>query len=269
MTQNNGATTGAKTPDVSVVFPAYNESKNITELVRRVDESFSGSGASLEMIVVDDNSPDGTAQVVESLKSQYPNLKLLVRKDERGLATAVVRGWEKAEGKYLAVMDSDLQHPTDLVLRLYKAAVAQGADMAVASRKVEGGGVGDWAFHRIVISNVANWIAKIFLPKSLFRISDTTTGCFLFEGSKVNLQKLSPHGFKIFLEVLVRGRFSKTVEVGYVFNTRSHGTSKMTFKQDVEFIYHLLKLGLVTGEAAVPIVGVSVLALLAYKLLAG
>jgi dolichol-phosphate mannosyltransferase len=266
MTQNNGAG-GLIKPDVSVVFPAYNEAKNIPELVRRVNDSFAGSGASVQMIVVDDNSPDGTAQIVESLKEKYPNLKLLVRKNERGLATAVVRGWEMAEGKYFAVMDADLQHPADLVLRLYKAAVANGADMAVASRNVEGGGVGDWAWHRIVISNVANWIAKIFLPKSLYKITDTTTGCFLFEGDKVNLKKLSPHGFKIFLEVLVRGSFSKTTEIGYVFNTRAHGKSKMTFKQDFEFVYHLLKLGCVTGEAAVPVGAIALFALLAYKLI--
>jgi dolichol-phosphate mannosyltransferase len=265
---NNVGTAGGK-PDVSVVFPTYNESKNITELVGRVSESFDGSGVSLEMVVVDDDSPDGTAGVVESLKSRYPNLKLLVRKGERGLATAVVRGWEKADGKYLAVMDSDLQHPADLVLRLYKAAVAQGADISVASRKVEGGGVGDWAFHRIVISNVANWIAKLFLPVSLFKITDATTGCFLYERGKVDLSSLSPHGFKIFLEVLVRGKFRKPVEVGYVFNTRTNGSSKMTLKQDVEFIYHLLKLGLVTGEVAAPAAVLALSGILLYKLISG
>jgi dolichol-phosphate mannosyltransferase len=263
----NDPSSAPKAADVSVVFPAYNESKNIAELIRRVNDSFSGSGATLEMIVVDDDSPDGTAAVVESLTKKYGNLKLVVRKGERGLATAVVRGWETASGKYLAVMDSDLQHPPDLVFRLYRAAVERGADMVVASRRVEGGGTGDWALHRVFISNAANWIAKFFLPRSLFRITDTTTGCFLFEGGRADLQKLSPHGFKIFLEVLVRGKFSKTTEVGYVFNTRSRGTSKMTLKQDFEFIYHLLKLGLVTGEAVVP-AGLLVLAAVAgYKLL--
>ena len=257
---------GRKNPDVSVVFPSYNESKNIAELIRRVNESFSGSGAALEMIVVDDDSPDGTAKIVESLTEKYGNLKLLVRRGERGLATAVVRGWEKAGGKYLAVMDSDLQHPTDLVLRLYGAAVERGADMVVASRKAEGGGVSGWAFHRVVISNVANWMAKFFLPRSLFRISDTTTGCFLFEGGRVNLSSLSPHGFKIFLEVLVRGKFSKTAEVGYVFTERFHGKSKMTLRQDFEFVYHLLKLGLVTGEAVVPVGALALAAAAGYAL---
>ena len=240
-------------PTVSLVIPAYNEAKNIEDLLRLVDESFAESGVGLEMIVVDDDSPDGTGLIVESLKSRYPNLKLLVREGERGLATAVVRGWEMAEGKYFAVMDSDLQHPPDLILRLYRAVTGENADMAVASRKVEGGGTSDWAFHRVVISNVANFIAKLLLPFSLYGIRDTTTGCFLFEGAKVNLAGLSPRGFKIFLEVLVRGNFTKTVEVGYVFNERSHGKSKMTLKQDFEFIYHLLKLGMKTGEVAVPL----------------
>jgi dolichol-phosphate mannosyltransferase len=254
-----------KNTDLSLVMPAYNESKNIAELIRRIDESFKHSGVELEMIVVDDDSPDGTAQIVESLKPNYKNLKLLVRKGERGLATAVVRGWEMAEGKYFAVIDSDLQHPPDIILRLYKAAVGENADMAVASRKVEGGGTSDWAFHRVIISNVANMIAKILLPFSLFRIKDTTTGCFLFDGAKVQLNELSPHGFKIFLEVLVRGKFSKTVEVGYVFNERSHGKSKMTMKQNLEFIYHLLKLGLKTGEVAFPVAIFAAIILLMFR----
>ncbi|MBI3793134.1 MAG: polyprenol monophosphomannose synthase [Nitrospinae bacterium] len=248
MTQNSGA----KRPDVSVVFPAYNEAKNIPELVRRVGETFVGSGATLEMIVVDDNSPDGTADVAEGLRPAYPNLKVLVRKNERGLATAVVRGWEIAGGRFLAAMDADLQHPPDVILRLYKSAVEKDADMAVASRKVAGGGTSDWAFHRVVISNVANIIAKVCLPVSLRGIGDTTTGAFLFKGDKVDLSKLSPRGFKIFLEVLVRGKFNKTVEVGYVFIERTAGQSKMSLKQDVEFVIHLLKLGLVKGEIAVP-----------------
>ncbi|MBI5179525.1 MAG: polyprenol monophosphomannose synthase [Nitrospinae bacterium] len=253
--------------DVSLVIPTYNEALNIAELIRRVSGSFAGSGASLELIVVDDNSPDGTAQKAEELKSQYPGMKVIVRTAERGLATAVVRGWEQAEGSYLAVIDADLQHPPDIIRRLHSAAQSQGADMAVASRKVEGGGTSDWEFHRVVISNVANIIAKCLLPWSLRDIKDTTTGCFLFKRENVELAKLSPTGFKIFLEVLVRGKFSNPVEVGYVFNQRSLGQSKMTLKQDIEFIIHLLKLGAVTGEVILPLASVALFALIAARFL--
>jgi len=252
--------------DISLVFPTYNEAQNIPELLRRVEESFAGTGIRVEMIVVDDNSPDGTARVAESLKPSYKNLKVIVRKNERGLATAVVRGWEQAAGTCLAVIDADLQHPPDIIYRLYKAAMEQGADMAIASRKVEGGGTSNWEFHRVVISDVANIIAKTLLPYTLFRVRDTTTGCFLFKKDRVDISRLAPRGFKIFLEVLARGKFRKPVEVGYVFNQRSLGTSKMSVRQDFEFIYHLLKLGTVTGEVALPLAGMAVLGLLLFRL---
>ncbi len=254
-------------PDVSLVMPTYNEAKNVAELLRRVDESFKGSGAAVEMIVVDDNSPDGTAKIAESLKPQYPGLKVICRTTERGLATAVVRGWEAASGRYFAVIDSDLQHPPDIIRRLYETAEREGADMAIASRKVEGGGTKDWEWYRIVISDVANIIAKSLLPKTLWGIHDTTTGCFLFKADRVELNKLSPHGFKIFLEVLVRGRFAKKREVPYIFNQRIEGSSKMTLKQDLIFIYHLLKLGGVTGEVLLPAGVVALLGLLLLRIL--
>lgn len=248
-------------------MPTYNEAKNIAELLRRVHDSFAGSGVTVEMIVVDDNSPDGTAKTAEALKNQYPGLKVICRTTERGLATAVVRGWEAAGGTYFAVIDSDLQHPPDIIRRLYEAAIKEDADMAIASRKVDGGGTQDWAWYRIVISNVANTIAKILLPTTLWGIHDTTTGCFLFKADRVNLKKLSPTGFKIFLEVLVRGKFSKSIEVAYVFNQRTAGSSKMTIKQDFLFIYHLLLLGSATGEVIIPAGLAALLGLLLFRLI--
>lgn len=240
------------TPEVSVVMPTYNEAKNIAELIGRVDASFKETGVPVEMIVVDDNSPDGTAKIAEGLKGQY-NLKVICRTGERGLATAVVRGWQASEGRYLAVIDSDLQHPPDIIRRLYESAKEGDADMAIASRRVEGGGTKDWEWHRVVISVVANLIAKFCLPKTLWNVRDTTTGCFLFRRECVDLPRLSPHGFKIFLEVLVRGKFNKRIEVPYVFNQRVEGTSKMSVKQDVIFILHLMKLGAATGEVIIPL----------------
>ncbi len=254
-------------PAISLVMPTYNEGKNIAELLRRVHDSFAGSGTAVEMIVVDDNSPDGTAKIAEGLKDRYPGLKVICRTTERGLATAVVRGWEAASGAYFAVIDSDLQHPPDIIRRLYEAAAKENADMAIASRKVDGGGTQDWEWYRVVISNVANIIAKILLPKTLWGIHDTTTGCFLFKADRVNLKKLSPTGFKIFLEVLVRGKFSKNIEVPYVFNQRTAGSSKMSIKQDFLFIYHLLLLGSATGEVIVPAGMAALLGLLLFSLI--
>lgn len=246
--------------DISVAIPTYNEAKTVADVVKRISQSFgAGSGVNLEFIVVDDDSPDGTAKKAEALKDEY-NVKVIVRKGERGLATAVVRGWQEASGKLLAVIDGDLQHPPEVILRLYKEFTAQNAEMAVASRMVAGGGTKDWEYHRVVISTVATAMARFILPVTLFKIRDATTGCFMFKRECVDLSKLSPVGFKIFLEVMVRGKFAKSVEVPYIFNQRSLGQSKMAVDQNFLFIYHLLKLAASTGELIVPIGIVAALA---------
>jgi dolichol-phosphate mannosyltransferase len=245
--------------DISIAIPTYNEADTIAEVITGISDSFKGSGVRLEFVVVDDDSPDATAKAADSLKDDY-GVKVIVRKGERGLASAVLRGWQEASGKLFAVIDGDLQHPPDVILHLYNDLNEHKADMAVASRKVTGGGTKDWEFHRIVISAFATAIAKLFLPLTLLKIRDVTTGCFMFKKECVDLSKLSPLGFKIFLEVMVRGRFGKTVEVPYFFNQRSKGISKMTLKQDLLFIGHLLKLGAHTGEVVVPVVMAIILA---------
>ena len=238
--------------DISVVIPTYNEANTIAEVIEQISLSFKDSGASLEFIVVDDSSTDDTVKAAESLKDRC-NVKVIVRKNERGLATAVLRGFREASGRLFAVIDGDMQHPPEVIARLFNGLTGHNADMAVASRKVAGGGTSDWEYHRAVISAAATVIAKLCLPVTLRKVRDATTGCFMFKRECVDLSKLSPLGFKIFLEVLARGKFGKIVEVPYIFNQRSKGVSKMTFKQDALFILHLMKIGAHTGELIVPV----------------
>jgi len=238
--------------DISVVIPTYNEEKTIAEVIEQISLSFKDSDTELEFIVVDDSSTDDTVKAAEAVKDKC-NVKVIVRKNERGLASAVLRGWLEASGRLLAVIDGDMQHPPDVIPRLFHGLTEHNADMAVASRKVAGGGTSNWEYHRVVISAAATIIAKLCLPVTLLNVRDATTGCFMFKRECVDLSKLSPLGFKIFLEVLARGKFGKTVEVPYIFNQRSKGVSKMTFKQDALFILHLLKIGAHTGELIVPV----------------
>ncbi|MFQ5431390.1 MAG: polyprenol monophosphomannose synthase [Nitrospinota bacterium] len=238
--------------EISVVIPTYNEAKTIAELIEQISLSFKDSDTVLEFIVVDDSSTDDTVKAAESIKEKC-NVKVIVRKDERGLATAVIRGWREASGRLFAVIDGDMQHPPEVIPHLFHDLNEHNADMAVASRKVAGGGTSNWESHRIIISSVATVIAKLCLPITLRKVRDATTGCFMFKRECVDLSKLSPLGFKIFLEVLARGKFGKIVEIPYVFNQRSKGVSKMTFKQDALFILHLLKIGAYTGELIVPV----------------
>ena len=238
--------------DISIVIPTYNEANTIAEVIEQISLNFKDSGTPLEFIVVDDSSTDNTVKAAESLKEKC-NVKVIVRKNERGLATAVIRGFREASGRLFAVIDGDMQHPPDVIPRLFRHLTEHNADMAVASRKVAGGGTSNWEYHRAVISTAATVIAKLFLPITLRNIRDATTGCFIFKRECVDLSKLSPLGFKIFLEVLARGKFGKTVEVPYIFNQRSKGVSKMTFKQDALFLLHLMKIGAHTGELIVPV----------------
>ncbi|PMB06443.1 sulfonate ABC transporter permease, partial [Fischerella thermalis CCMEE 5328] len=132
----------------SLIIPTYNEAANIEKLIQRLtnllDERIPGN---YELIVVDDNSPDGTWQIAQSLIQKYPQLQVMRRQDERGLSSAVIRGWQVAKGTILGVIDGDLQHPPHVLLQLLDA-IIKGADLAVASRHIDGGGVSSWSLIR-------------------------------------------------------------------------------------------------------------------------
>ncbi|MGI8503496.1 MAG: glycosyltransferase, partial [Hassallia sp.] len=130
---------------LSLVIPTYKERDNIKNVVKilsqLLDESIPGD---YELIVVDDDSPDRTWEVAESLTREYRQLRVMRRQNERGLSSAVIRGWQAARGRVLAVIDGDLQHPPEVLSQLLRA-IQKGADMAVASRHVDGGGVSSWS----------------------------------------------------------------------------------------------------------------------------
>src|SRR5262249_28215485 len=158
---------------------------------------------------------------------QYPKLRVMRREGERGLSTAVIRGWQAARGEVLAVIDADLQHPPEVTLALWKE-MERGADLAVGSRHVEGGGVSDWAFHRRLLSRGAQLLGLAFLPGVLGRVSDPMSGYFMVRRSAIARKILNPLGYKILLEVLGRGDVRRVGEVGYVFRERVEGESKVT-----------------------------------------
>lgn len=232
----------------SLVIPTYNESQNIKELVavlsKLLDEFLPHN---YELIVVDDDSPDLTWEVAESLIVDYPQLKVLRRKGERGLSTAVIRGWQNADGEVLGVIDGDLQHPPERLLKLL-AAIQNGADLAVASRHIETGGVSNWNLIRRVLSRGAQLLGLIILPGVIGRVSDPMSGYFAVRRDAICDRPLNPIGYKILIEVLARGSISKLTEVGYIFQERQEGESKVTWKQYLEYISHLIRLRLSLGE---------------------
>ncbi len=231
-------------PALSVIVPTYNEARNIGELVRRLSALLERlPGNDYEIIVVDDDSADRTWELALDLSRQFPKLRVLRRTQERGLSTAVIRGWQAARSEVLAVIDADLQHPPEIVLNLWEQ-IVRGADLAVASRHVEGGGVSDWSLRRRVVSRTAQILGLAMLPGVVGRVSDPMSGYFMFRRSCVQDLDLNPLGYKILIEILGRGRVRWISEVPYVFGERTQGGSKVTARVYVDYLRHLIRLRL-------------------------
>jgi dolichol-phosphate mannosyltransferase len=235
-------------PYLSLVIPTYNESRNIDRLLALLSALLDAMLLhDYELIVVDDDSPDRTGQIAEGLRDRYPQLQVIRRQSERGLSTAVIRGWQAASGEVLGVIDGDLQHPPEILAKLLFE-IRQGADLAVASRHVEGGGVSRWSLVRRLLSRGAQVLGLVILPGVLGRLTDPMSGYFLVKRSAIAHCPLSPVGYKILIEVVGRGHISQIAEVGYVFQERQAGASKVTWRQYRDYLRHLLRLRLSSGR---------------------
>jgi len=227
---------------LSVIVPTFNEALNIDRLVSQLAQLLDGPfGDRYEIIVVDDDSPDRTWELALKLMGERPRLRVLRRETERGLSSAVIRGWQAARGEVLCVIDADLQHPPDVVLALYEV-IERGAQMAVASRHLEGGGVSDWSMTRRIVSRTAQIVGLLILPGVVGRVSDPLSGYFMIRRSAIEGVELNPLGYKILIEVMARGRFPWVGEVPYVFSERAHGGSKATAQVYFDYLRHLVRL---------------------------
>ncbi len=185
-----------------------------------------------ELIIVDDGSPDGTADLAESYADVHP-VRVVRRPGKAGLASAVLAGFAQARGDVLVVMDADLSHPPEAVPRL-ASAIEEGADLAVGSRYVAGGGTEDWPLRRRVVSRAACLLGNLLVP-----IRDCTSGFFAIRRSALDGVKLNPIGFKIGFEVMARARYKKAVEIPYVFHDRELGKSKFGRREVMQYIVQL------------------------------
>jgi dolichol-phosphate mannosyltransferase len=174
-------------------------------------------------------------------------LRVMRRQEERGLSSAVIRGWQVARGSILGVIDGDLQHPPEVLLQLLHK-IEHGADLALASRHVDGGGVSSWSVIRRFLSRGAQVLGLIILPGVLGRVTDPMSGYFMVRRSAIAGATMNPVGYKILLEVIGRGQVREIAEAGYVFRERTEGESKVTWKQYVEYIQHLIRLRVSTGR---------------------
>ncbi len=223
--------------DITLVIPTYNESDNLPILLERVFGAFRGSDIEGKVIVVDDDSPDGTWKTAEGLKGKYPGLHVLRRVNKRGLSSAVLDGFNISASAILGVMDADLSHPPEKIPEMLAPILAGEADMVIGSRYVERGGTGDWGLRRKISSRVAS-LSVIGLTD----VKDPMSGFFFMKRGVIENIKLSPKGFKIALEILVRGKYDNVVEVPIIFQDRIYGETKLNSGVILDYLCQIMRL---------------------------
>lgn len=225
---------------LALVIPTLREARNIRPLLGRVRRALDSCAVAYEVIVVDDASGDGIEEIVAGMAAADPRIRLIVRQGERGLAGAVLRGWAESEAAYLAVMDADLQHPPEMLPKLW-AEMEAGADLVVGSRYANGGSLGGWKAWRHAISRVAVWMT-VPVQRSGMRAKDPMSGFFMVRRACIEPVKLQKSGFKILLEILARADIHNVVEVPFTFGRRYAGASKATTRVAFEYLVLLYRL---------------------------
>lgn len=216
--------------EVSIIIPTYNEMGNITELVRGVFSVLEKSRIKGEVVIVDDNSPDGTGKIADQLAKKYL-IQVIHRKGKLGLGSAFIEGVKKCQGKIIGLMDADLSHPPEVIPKLVLPIKKNEADFVIASRYVKGGGVEVWPLHRRIISSAARGIAR-----PLTSVKDPVSGFFFLRKEVIEKVNLKHKGYKIGLEILVKGKYNSVKEIPYVFRNRWVGKSKFDIKEFMNYI---------------------------------
>ncbi|MFH0860172.1 MAG: polyprenol monophosphomannose synthase [Candidatus Altiarchaeota archaeon] len=215
----------------SVIVPTFREAENIGRLIEGVFSVFPEA----ELIVVDDDSPDGTARIAEGYTSRY-DMKVLCRKGERGLASAVIAGFKLASNDIIGVIDADFSHPLESIPELVRK-VEEGCDLVVGSRYTRGGRIENWPLLRRLTSRGAKLLAR-----PLTSVKDPVSGFFFLRKKVLEGVSLNPTGYKIGLEVIVKGNYRKVAEVPITFTDRKVGKSKLSLREYRNYLIHLLRL---------------------------
>ncbi|MCX5700990.1 MAG: polyprenol monophosphomannose synthase [Candidatus Omnitrophica bacterium] len=234
---------------ITLVIPTYNEATNIEDLCGLLVEVLSNNEINFEIIIVDDNSPDQTWKIAQAIAKKEKRIKVIRRINKRGLASAVVAGWERASGNILGVMDGDLQQPPEVIpLLINKLNEDVSIDVVVGSRKTKGAGVLRRGLWRRFVSWLGTLISTFLLPGLLAKVSDPMSGFFILRKEVIAGKMLTPLGYKILLEVLAKGTYAKVAEVPYIFQERKRGGSKAGFKEYLLSFVYFLRLSMQTKE---------------------
>ena len=218
---------------LSIVVPTYNERDGLAGLVAAIFAAYAHEGVDGELVIVDDNSPDGTGALADELATRH-RITVVHRAGKLGLGTAVIEGFAAASASIVGVIDGDLSHPPTLLPRMLAAMKNHGADFVIGSRYIPGGGTRNWGLGRLLMSRAACVLARGVTP-----VRDATSGFFLIRKDLARGVRISAGGFKICLELLVRGRPRTVVEVPYIFEGRTAGESKMNLREALGYLDQL------------------------------
>lgn len=225
-------------PELAIVVPAYNERDNIEPLFDALAQAL--IGVSYEVIVVDDDSPDGTAAKVWQLSATHPHTRVLQRINRRGLSSACIEGMMATSAPFIAVMDADLQHDETILPAMLSKLKAEALDLVIGSRYVDGGDIGQFSQPRILISNIGKNLSRMVCHADL---SDPMSGFFIITRPFMLevVRSLSGTGFKLLLDILATAkRPVKLGEVGYKFRSRQFGESKLDIVVVIEYAQLLI-----------------------------
>jgi dolichol-phosphate mannosyltransferase len=216
--------------DLTVIIPTFKEESNIGTIIQSVDAIFSRYAINGEILVVDDNSPDRTIELVRELQKTKPYISFVVRTEDPGLSQSVVEGFRKARSDIFLVMDADLSHPPALIPVMLEE-IRAGNDLVIGSRYMKGGGIKKWPLKRRIISFGATFLGRLLFPE----IHDPVSGFFAVKKSVVEHAPLRPRGYKILLEVLGKGTWQKEKEIPFEFVDRATGSSKLGGRTIIEY----------------------------------
>jgi dolichol-phosphate mannosyltransferase len=231
----------ALTPNdkLALIIPTLGEAGNLGPLLGRVRQALEPLEIPWEVLVVDDDSRDGTDEIVSAIAYQDARVRLLVRRQQRGLAGAILHGWRHTGASILGVMDADGQHPAE-ILPMLVGSILEGRDLVIASRYAAGGRFG-WNLVRRVVSILAIAVARPLHARRL-RVCDPLSGFFLVRTGAVRNISFQTAGFKLLLEILVRGRVDTVEEVPFAFARRRAGRSKVSLRVAWDYVTLLAKL---------------------------
>ena len=230
---------------LSIIVPTYNESQNIVRMLDSIAETLSPYKGS-EIIVVDDNSPDGTAEMAKShakiiSTKKKIRIEIISRNGKLGLSSAIIKGVQYASGDFLVIMDSDFSHPPQVIPSIIQALQDSNYDIVIASRYVKGGSIIGWPFKRRLMSKGATKIAQYGLG---IDVKDPVSGFFAFRRDIISGLKFDAIGYKMLLEILVKTKGARVKEIPYTFTNRRIGASKLDANVMFDYLRAVLRLSL-------------------------